>query len=205
MDNGDTIQELPESQLPLAHFPGTIVVVDTPQALAQALDTISLQEVLGIDTESRPSFHKGESHPVALLQLANNTTAWLLRLQRIGLPKELSDILCSPTILKVGASLHDDWQRLQRSYGAFTPHAYLDLQGLMPVLGVPGTSLRKMSLALLGTRVSKQQQLSNWEKDTLSPAQQQYAATDAWLCLQLYRLPVVQAALATQGQQAICP
>ncbi len=204
MDIDDTMQGQAEPLLPLAHFPGQIVQVDTVQALTEALKTISAQTELGLDTESRPSFRRGESHPVALLQLATNTTAWLLRLQHIGLSPELREVLCAPHILKIGASLHDDWQRLQRSYGAFTPHGYLDLQGLMPALGVAGTSLRKMSQALLGLRVSKQQQLSNWDKDDLSPAQQQYAATDAWLCLQLYRLPKVQACLENEGRKAIC-
>ena len=171
---------------PQAHFPGSIVVVDTPKGLAQVIPEIREQELLGFDTESRPSFKKGEYYNTALLQLATHQKAWLLRLCRIGLTEEILQLLSSPKIVKVGVALHDDIARLQRIV-PFTPAGFLDLQTSAKVLGIQEQSVRKLAAAVLRLRVSKTAQLTNWEQPQLTPAQLVYAATDAWVCLKLFQ------------------
>ena len=186
------------NELPLARFGGDIVVVDTPESLRQAAVEIARLPIVGFDTESRPCFKRGESHAVALIQFASDQKAWLVRTCKLGFGDPIIALLESGTPLKVGASLRDDNLRLHQS-ASFAPKGFFELQTVMQRMGFEERSVRKMSERLLGWRVAKRQQLSNWENDTLTEAQQCYAATDAWLCLQLYCLPLVQEYLRGGG------
>lgn len=183
--------ETPLSEMPLARFEGEIVVVDTPELLKQATDEIARCPVVGFDTESRPSFTRGETHPVALIQFATATKAWLVRTCKLGLDASVIALLESAALTKVGASLRDDSLRLHE-LAPFAPRGFFDLQTAMQRIGIEELSVRKMAVRLLGFRISKRQQLSNWENATLTAAQQRYAATDAWVCHQLYHHPLVQ-------------
>ena len=174
-------------QLPLKSFPGHIEVIDHPGLhYTRALAYLSRQKVLGFDTETRPSFEAHHyHHDVALLQLSGPEKAYLFRLNRMGLRKSLCSILANPKILKVGAASNDDVRSLQRLQ-PFKAAGFVDLQKIVWEWGIKDKSVKKMTAIILGFRISKSQQLSNWENDTLTKAQQDYAATDAWVCRDMY-------------------
>ena len=174
--------------LPLASFGGEIVVVDAlDQVFADAIRYLRRQKVIGFDTETRPTFSPDQhSNGTALLQLSGAERAFLFRLQRIGLPKQLASILSSPSILKVGAATADDVRGL-RKITDFQARGFLDLQSKVWEYGIRDKSVKKMAAIILGVKISKAQQLSNWEADRLSESQQRYAATDAWVCREMYR------------------
>lgn len=184
------------NDFPLTHFEGEVVVVDTPSLLEQATGEIARLPAVGFDTESRPSFKRGETHSVALIQFATDSKAWLVRTCKLGLTPSVIALLESGTPTKIGASLRDDTLRLH-ALSPFTPHGFFELQTAMQQIGIKELSVRKMAERLLGFRISKRQQLSNWENDALTEAQQRYAATDAWVCYRLYHNPLVQSYLHT--------
>lgn len=166
-------------------FTGRIVVVDTPAALVSACEELSSETVIGFDTETRPSFSKGITNTVSLLQLSSEHTAYLFRLNRIAMEKPLLNLLSDKEIIKSGAAIHDDLKAL-RKLRHFTPEGFIDLQSIVGQYGITDKSLRKMAAITLGIRISKAQRLSNWEAAQLTPAQQLYAATDAWVSRQIY-------------------
>ncbi len=171
--------------LPRLVFEGpTIVVVGKAEA-ERAVAHLETCRILGIDTETRPAFKKGQSHPVALLQIATHDVCFLFRLNRIGMPPCLLRLLANAEITKVGLSLKDDLQALRRR-ADFTPAGFVELQTLAREMGTEDMSLQKLCANLLGRRLSKTARLSNWEADCLTVAQQQYAATDAYACLLLH-------------------
>ena len=143
------------------------------------------QAVLGFDTETRPSFKKGVIHHVALLQVATHDTWFLFRLNRIGIPDSLVRLLEDKNITKVGLSLQDDMRALNQRR-KFKPGTYVELQKEVKDIGIEDNSLQKIYANLFGEKISKGQQLSNWEADILTEAQQRYAATDAWACIQIH-------------------
>ena len=169
-------------------FSGTIVVVDRMgPVFDDAIAYLKSQPLLGFDTEARPTFSAHlPSFGTSLLQLSGPDAAYLFRLKHIGLPRPLVDILADENILKVGAATVDDAKGLQR-YGSFVPGGFVDLQKIVGEWGIYDKSVKKMAAIILGVRISKSQQLSNWEAEYLTPAQQHYAATDAWICLEMYR------------------
>lgn len=174
--------------LELISFPGPIEVIsEEGPALDAAVAHLKEQRVIGFDTETRPVFqpHVPRNH-TALLQLASETRAYLFRLHSLGLPQSVVDILGDPYITKVGAAVLDDIYGLCH-YRTVHPQRFIDLQNFAYRYGVREKSIRKMTAIVLGRKVSKAQQCSNWEADPLSEAQQLYAATDAWICVQLYR------------------
>ncbi len=172
--------------LPVGYFEGEISLVDSKDKLDEALQYLYTQRVLGFDTESRPSFRKGQKNEVSLLQLASDERAFLFRLNILGLPSSLKRLLAEPGILKVGLAIHDDLARLN-GLGNFHPASFIDLQKLVGGYGIEDRGLRKLAAIVLGIKVSKSQQLSNWEGAELSTAQMRYAATDAWVCYTMYR------------------
>ncbi len=174
-------------QLPLKSFPGQIEVIDHVGIhYTRALAYLSRQKVLGFDTETRPSFEAHHyHHDVALLQLSGPDKAYLFRLNKMGLRKSLCSILANPKILKIGAASNDDVRCLQRLQ-PFKADGFVDLQKIVWEWGIKDKSVKKMTAIILGFRISKSQQLSNWENDTLTKAQQDYAATDAWVCRDMY-------------------
>lgn len=173
------------STLPLMTYPAQITVVDTAATARTALRTISKEKVVGFDTETRPAFKKGQKHKVALMQIATADRCYLFRLNRIGISEELKDFLETPDILKIGLSVHDDFNVLRRS-SDLEPQGFIDLQDMVKNFEITDISLQKIYAIIFGERISKSQRLTNWEADSLSEAQQAYAALDAWACLKIY-------------------
>ena len=171
--------------LEMVQFDGEIIVVETPQALEQACEYLSAQRILGFDTETRPSFTAGVTNKVALLQLYGGSKCFLIRLNRVQMSKALTDILHRTDILKIGAAVKNDIVGLSK-LRHFTAGGFIDLQDIVENYGIKDKSLRKISGIVLGKKVSKAQRLSNWEAKTLTPQQQVYAATDAWVCVEIY-------------------
>ncbi|GAD04790.1 3'-5' exonuclease domain protein [Porphyromonas crevioricanis JCM 15906] len=166
-------------------FPGQIHVIDTPEALPDTIGYLSRQRVLGFDTETKPCFTKGCRTLVSLLQLSTPTDCFLIRLNKTDMTEEIKSLLENPEILKVGLSIHDDYISLRRRM-EFQAEGFVELQRLCPAYGIKESGLRKIYAIIFGKAISKAQQLSNWEAPTLSPAQQRYAALDAWACLKIY-------------------
>lgn len=169
-------------------FPGNITIVEYKgRAFAEAIKHLSSQRLIGFDTETKPVFQRHSSRPpTALLQLSSETNAYLFRLTTLGMPQQLANILSDPYITKIGAAVNDDIRGLQH-YRYFTPHRFIDLQSMVEDYGITDKAVRKLSAIILGAKISKTQQLSNWEADKLSAGQQAYAATDAWVCLKMYK------------------
>ncbi len=171
----------------LAAFPGEIQVIDSEDAaFRSAVSFLRRQKVLGFDTETRPVFSPDQPrHSVALLQLSGPGKAFLFRVQKLGLPQSLRDVLSDGDILKIGAAVGDDVRGLQKVQD-FEARGFVDLQKIVWQYGIRDKSVKKMSAIILGVRISKTQQLSNWEAETLSEPQCRYAATDAWVCREMY-------------------
>ncbi len=172
--------------MPTASYEGLIKVIDTPELLEEAMKELDGHTILGIDSETRPSFKKGEMHKVSLLQIATSSCCYLFRLNKIGFAIELVQLLESKEVIKVGLSLTDDFLMLRRRRKSFKADGYVDLQQMIKDYGIEDLSLQKVYANLFGKRLSKGQRLSNWEQEILSPAQQQYAALDAVACLEIY-------------------
>lgn len=173
----------------LASFEGEIVVVDSQdEVYDKAIRYLATKKLIGFDTESRPTFSPGQPHyGTSLLQLSGEEKAFLFRVKKLGLPKDVRRILASRTIVKVGAAVRDDIKGLQR-IESFTPGNFVDLQQMAVNYGISDKSVKKLAGIILGVRISKTQQLSNWEAEELSEAQQRYAATDAWVCRKMYKV-----------------
>ncbi|HDP75239.1 MAG TPA: 3'-5' exonuclease domain-containing protein 2 [Bacteroidales bacterium] len=171
--------------LPRIRFTGQIIVAESEADLAHWLPVLCQEQVIGFDTESKPSFKKGKVNGISLLQLANSKLAILVKLKKTGIPVTLKDFLENPEIVKVGVAIHDDLKGLQKLH-RFTPNGFIDLQRIAPTYGIEELSVKKLSAVVLGATVSKGQQLSNWEADVLTEAQTIYASTDAWVCSEIY-------------------
>ena len=173
--------------LPMVSFPGEIQVISKPGwEFTKALLYLKKQKIIGFDTETRPVFSPGQrNNGVALLQLSGPDKAFLFRIQKLGMRKRLCAILANPGIIKVGAASHDDVRGLQR-YRTFSERGFVDLQQIVWEWGVKEKSVKKMAAIILGVRISKKEQLSNWEAETLNEGQRKYAATDAWICREMY-------------------
>ena len=173
--------------LPLGGFSGEINVIDCQgPGFRRALDYLKSQDVIGFDTETRPNFSQQHHHyGVSLLQLSGPDKAFLFRIKSLKQYRRLFKVLADENIIKVGAAVHDDIRGLQR-YHDFKPSGFVDLQKIVWEYGIKDKSVKKMGAIILGIKISKAQQLSNWEADELSEAQQKYAATDAWICREMY-------------------
>lgn len=172
--------------LPQVEFDGEITVVDRPEMVGPAVAQLMQEEMVGFDTETRPSFTRGRAHKVALMQVSTSSHCFLFRLNKIGMPAELKAFLESPDIKKIGLSLKDDFVVMHRSC-EFEPQGFIDLQDLVGNYCIADASLQRIYAIVFDMRISKGQRLTNWEATTLSPGQRQYAAIDAWACLRLYR------------------
>ena len=173
--------------LPIESFPGRIVVVDHEAQVTEATEWLSHEKIIGFDTETRPTFKKGQSNHVALMQLSTHDTCYLFRINRIGFAPALKQLLENEKYLKVGISLKDDFCMLNRlNNEEFTPRNFIELQKVVKKFGIEDQSLQKIYGIVVGKKISKGQRLSNWEADHLSESQQLYAATDAWSCIKIY-------------------
>jgi ribonuclease D len=173
------------AELELIQYEGPIKLIETKEDFLEEIPRIREHSVLGFDTETRPSFKKGVVYPTALIQISGLDQAWLVRVSRMGYPPELLDILTREEILKVGLGLNDDLRRLKADF-QFEPGGFLDLQQYVEAFRIEEKGLKKLSGIVLGRRISKSQQVSNWDADLLTEAQLRYAATDAWICLKIY-------------------
>ena len=171
--------------MPTLVYPGRIITIDTASEVDKAVKALSKEKILGLDTETRPAFRKGVHYNVSLLQLSTADTCFLIRLCRTGMPDSLIALLEDKEIMKIGVSLHDDYQALARRK-KFKAGGFFDLQKYVSTFGIEEMSLQKIYAIIFGERISKSQQLTNWEHDVLTDKQKQYAATDAWACLKIY-------------------
>lgn len=171
--------------LPIENYPGRITVVDTEEQAREAISRLSSEKIVGFDTETRPSFRKGVTYTVALLQVSTATDCYLFRINKTGLTDSLRRFIEDPAIVKIGLSLKDDFFVLHKIHD-FEPRGFIDLQQMVRDFGIADASLQKIYAIVYGRRISKGQRLTNWEAQELTPAQQHYAALDAWACLQLY-------------------
>ncbi len=171
--------------LPRAVFDGRIFVINTEAEAEKAVAYLLGQDILGVDTETRPSFKKGQRHNVALLQVSTHDTCFLFRLNLIGMPPAIIRLLEDINVPKIGLSLHDDILSLHKR-ADFTPGNFIDLQQHVGELGVKDLSLQKLYANFFHKKISKTVRLSNWETDVLSDSQKTYAATDAWACIKIY-------------------
>ena len=174
------------AKLPAEEFPGRIELVQTPAAAIKAIRFLMDQPLIGFDTETRPTFRKGESHNVALMQLSTPDICFLFRLNRLGLIPELQALLENESIIKIGLSTKDDFHVLRR-LAPVEPRGFIELQSWVKQYGIGEASLTKIYALVFGKRISKAQRLTNWEATELTPAQQRYAALDAWACLRIYQ------------------
>ena len=174
------------AQLPTVTFPGKTVVVMSESEAEKAVHFLLSQDILGVDTETRPSFKKGESHMVSLLQVSTSDVCFLFRLNHIGITPAILRLLENKVVPMVGLSLHDDMLSLHKRV-AFTPGYFIDLQDLVGELGIEDLSLQKLYANLFHQKISKRQRLTNWDSDVLNDKQKAYAALDAWACINLYK------------------
>lgn len=173
------------NRLPQIRFEGEIVIIDSADAWTRHQPEILRADVLGFDTETRPSFRKGKKNNIALVQLATHEKAFLVRLAFTGWIDKLDQVFSDEEVLKIGVGLRDDLREL-RNWSHFRPAGFIDLQEYVRAFGITDMSLVKIAAIVLRGRISKSQQLSNWETETLSEKQMRYAATDAWAALQIY-------------------
>ena len=179
-----SVEELAEHEL--SWFKGEIVVVDNLKTFYEVYPRLLTSDLLGFDTETRPTFKKGKKNPVSLIQLSTEDLACLFRINKIGLPDELVRLLSNPSLKKAGVAVHDDI-RFLTGIRKFVPDGFIDLQNFVKDFGIKSSGLKKLAAIVLGFRISKRQQVTDWEAEQLSVAQQIYAATDAWVCYQIYK------------------
>lgn len=174
------------SGLRQAHFNGEIVVVDKVENVPAAVDTLRKERMIGFDTETKPSFKRGHSNMVSLIQLSTENVCFLFRLNEIGFDHRLKDLLEDGNVIKIGASVHDDFLNLKRLQD-FNPEGFIDIQQYVKQFKIEDNSLARIYGILFNERISKNQRLTNWEQSTLTSGQQSYAALDAYACLKIFK------------------
>jgi ribonuclease D len=173
------------NELPIGGWEGETILIDKPEGVASAIQAINKETIIGIDTETRPAFIKGVVYHISLIQIATRNCVYLFRINHVGLSEGILKIFESEAILKVGIDLNYDIALLKKMK-RFTPRNVIELNSYCKQKGFLVMGLRKLSAILLGIRISKRQQTSNWEAETYTPAQIRYAATDAWACRELF-------------------
>ncbi|MDX9946442.1 MAG: 3'-5' exonuclease [Bacteroidales bacterium] len=182
----ETISEEDLGKCEISWFRGEIVLIEDMAAFNETFPRLKGSKVLGFDTETKPSFKKGRKNKVSLIQLANDELACLIRINKVGMPAQLAGLLADENIIKAGVAVHDDI-RFLKSVRGFDPLGFVDLQKFVREYGIQVSGLKKLAAIVLGFRISKRQQVTDWEADQLSEAQIVYAATDAWVCHQIYK------------------
>lgn len=178
-----TKQEL--SALPMENYTGRIFLIDSEEKVIEAAESLRKEKILGFDTETKPSFKRGQTNNVALLQLSTHSETYLIRLNMVGLPEPIKAVLEDGSILKIGVSIHDDFHNLRKLY-ELTPAGFVDLQSFVKGFKIADNSLARIYAILFGMRISKGQRLTNWEAEELTAHQQAYAALDAIACIRIY-------------------
>lgn len=179
-----TVEELAKCEL--SWFKGETVLVEDMDTFHEVFPRFIGAKILGFDTETRPNFKKGRKNSVSLIQLATDNLAILIRINKIGIPDDLIKLLSDSKVTKVGVAVHDDIKYLA-GVKKFSPRGFLDLQTYVKDFGIQSSGLKKLTAIILGFRISKRQQVTDWEAEQLTEAQVIYAATDAWVCHQIYR------------------
>ena len=172
-------------ELPLTYFEGEVIVIDRPEQVADAAAYLNQFTILGVDTEARPSFKRGVHYPTALVQISTQERCYLFRLTHVGMPVEIAQIFANPAICKVGLAFKDDINGLRRRRD-FKPANCIDLQSIVCKYGIMELGLQKIFAIVFGQKISKTQQLTNWENSHLTAEQAKYASTDAWATLSIY-------------------
>ena len=180
-----TISAEEVSRLRLKAFEGRITTIFREDQVESALQIIEGHTVVGFDTETKPTFKKGEYNHVSLMQIALPDHVLLFRLNTIPLGSELTTLLANAGVLKVGIALADDIKSLQK-LSPFEARGFLELNKAVKPIGIESNGLKKLTATILGYRISKSAQVSNWENKRLTEKQIRYAATDAWVCLEMY-------------------
>lgn len=188
--------------MPLTQFEGEVIVVDRLDMVESAVAYLNEQKVLGVDTESRPSFTRGVHYPTALVQVASTERCYLFRLTHVGMPQALAGVFADPKICKVGLAFKDDLNGLKRRR-QFVPRNCIDLQSIVGQYGILDLGLQKMFAICFGKKISKAQQLTNWENSHLTPEQARYASTDAWATLLIYQDLLKHERLAKQEAERL--
>jgi ribonuclease D len=179
-----TVEELAKHEL--SWFKGEIVLVENLKKFYEVFPRLLGSDLLGFDTETRPTFKKGRKNSVSLIQLSTGDLACLFRINKIGIPDELAHLLSDPSVIKAGVAVHDDIKFL-KGVRKFSPDGFVDLQTFVKDFGIQSSGLKKLAAIILGFRISKRQQVTDWEAKQLTEAQLIYAATDAWVCHQIYK------------------
>ncbi len=174
------------SLLPLIAFEGKIIEIDNISDVKKAVKYLINQHVIGFDTETKPNFSKGKRNGVALLQLSSDDSCFLFKLKKTGIPDSLVKIFNDKEIKKIGVAIKDDISALKK-YSDFTANSFIDLQVYAKFFNIEDMGLKNLAAIVLGGRISKSQQVSNWESGKLTEAQLKYAATDAWASLKIYQ------------------
>ena len=182
-DKKITKQEI--NELPLFKYEGKTIIAATEAQIDKAIFEIEAHEIVGFDTESKPTFKKGQFNHVALVQISVPEKVYLLRINQVGITTTLARFLSDEKILKIGIALDDDIIALKKRR-RFVARGYIDLNKIAPTLGIENIGARTLTALLLNSRISKNQQISNWENQFLTEPQIKYAATDAWICLEMY-------------------
>ena len=180
-----TISKEKLADLPSANYTGRIQIIDKPEQVKTAIEEIRAARIIGFDTETRPSFKKGQRYRLALIQLCTPSCCYLFRVNKIGFPKELQDLIEDPHLLKVGLSLRDDFLNIQKVI-EINPQGFIDLQNFVKEFKIVDNSLTRLYAILFGKRISKGQRLTNWEAPELTESQLNYAALDAFACITIY-------------------
>ena len=182
-----TIKKEDIAALPIEEFKGRIYVIDTTAEANKAVEYLLKYPKVGFDTETRPSFKKGQHYKISLMQISTEDTCFLFRLNRIDIPEPLEYFLRTEDTMKIGLSLRDDFAAM-RKRTSVEPTNFLDLQKFVGKFGIEDASLQKIYAILFSKKISKGQRLTIWDADVLTDSQKKYAALDAWACLQIYNL-----------------
>jgi len=193
----DSVSDEELKALEYRSFNGEIFLIDSIEKFYEVLPRLRSYSTFGFDTETKPSFKKGIVHKVSLLQLSTGSEAFLFRLNLIGLPNELAAILSDRQITKTGAAIHDDIKLLQIRR-KFVQEGFVELQTMVGEFGIKDIGLKKMAAIILGFKISKRQQVTDWDSKVLTEAQILYAATDAWICYEIYRTLLQHTQLLTE-------
>ncbi len=173
--------------LPLKRYDGPVVVVQDDARLRAVVPELRRERVLGFDIEVRPAFRSGDSFPPALVQLAGENAVCLVQLKRIGDLSPLGELFADDRVIKAGVAVAGDIAKL-RELLPFKPARFVELGTMASKKGIKASGVRTLAANLLGIRISKGAQCSNWERADLTPAQVSYAATDAWICREIFNL-----------------
>lgn len=180
-----TITKEELAELPMESYKNNIVLIDDSTQVEQAVKILGNETMIGFDTETKPSFKRGQNNKVALLQLSTHKECFLFRLNKIGMPESIKDILENENILKIGLSVHDDFHSLNKIC-KIEPKGFIELQTFVKDYNIADNSLARIYAILFNKRISKGQRLTNWEAEELTIHQQEYASLDALACINIY-------------------